>query len=170
MTMHRDLQQAYDALEQSAGGIGLDQLIARPHGKWTIAEILEHLGLAFAITVAGAERVLSSGRPAARHTDLASRLRAFVVVECGYLPTGRPSPKMVMPVGIDAATALPVALRNLRQMDAALTEAAKRFGESLKLMDHPVVGALSVRQWRRFHWVHTRHHVRQIRTRVAARA
>jgi hypothetical protein len=47
-------------------------------------------------------------------------------------------------------------------MDLALDGAAARFGARVKLMNHPIIGPLSVRQWRRFHWVHTRHHVRQI--------
>jgi hypothetical protein len=81
---------------------------------------------------------------------------------CGYLPSGIQSPKMVLPVGIDPATALSVATENLRQMDRALADAAERFGTRSKLMNHPIIGSLSVRQWRRFHWVHTRHHVRQI--------
>jgi hypothetical protein len=91
------------------------------------------------------------------------------VVECGYLPTGIQAPKMVVPVGIDPATAVPVALSSLRQMDLALDEAAERFGPRVGLMNHPIIGPLSVRQWRRFHWVHTRHHLRQIAARQASR-
>jgi len=32
-------------------------------------------------------------------------------------------------------------------------------------MDHPVIGALTVDQWLKFHEVHTKHHIRQIRDR-----
>jgi hypothetical protein len=47
-------------------------------------------------------------------------------------------------------------------MDVALDEAELRFGPSVPLMDHPVLGPLTIDQWRTFHWVHTRHHARQI--------
>ena len=165
--MHRHLGRAHDALQQSAGGLTLEQLSARPSSKWTIAEILEHLSRAFSMTTVGARRTLSAGKPTARPASLGKRVRAFVVVECGYLPTGVEAPTMVRPVGIDPATALSVVSENLQQMDAALNEAAVRFGTRVKLMDHPIIGALNVRQWRKFHWIHTRHHVRQIRARTA---
>jgi hypothetical protein len=168
--MDRRLESAHAALEQSSAGLTLAQLTARPPGKWTIAEILEHLSLAFSGTASGARRATSSGRRSSRTADFRSRFRAFVVVECGYFPTGVDAPKMVVPVGIDPATALTMALRNLREMDAALTEAAAQFGTRVKLVDHPIMGPLSVRQWRRFHWVHTRHHVKQIRARSAVQS
>lgn len=174
MTMDRHLQRAHNALRRCAGGLTLEQLTARPPGKWTIAEIIEHLALAFSGTAVGARRVTSAGgttlqrrSPQAPRPDLLRSLRAFVVVECGYLPAGRDAPKTVIPVGIDPATALSIATDNLRDMDAALEAAEARFGARVKLMDHPIIGPLSTRQWRRFHWVHTRHHVRQIVARTA---
>ncbi len=165
--MDRHLQRAHDALQQAAGTLTLDQLSARPPGKWTIAEILEHLSKTFYYTTAGAEKTLAAGTPTARPASLRKRARQFIVIDCGYLPTGIEAPKLVVPVGIDPATALPEATDNLRQMDAALDKAAARFGANVKLMNHPIVGALSVRQWRKLHWVHTRHHLRQIRKRIS---
>lgn len=160
--MDPHLQRAQDALQQCTARLTLEQLIARPPGKWTIAEILEHLSRAYSHTTAGTQRVLTRGGSSSRPATLHSRFRAFVVVECGYMPTGIDAPKMVVPVGIDPATARSVAMDNLRQMDLALEEAAARFGVRVKLMNHPIIGPLGVRQWRRFHWVHTRHHARQI--------
>lgn len=160
--MDRHLQRTYDTLQQCAGRLTLEQLTAHSPGKWTIAEMLEHLSLAYSHTTMGAQRALTNGRSSSRPAGLTSRLRAFIVVECGYLPTGIDAPKMVVPVGIDPASALSVAMDNLQQMDLALDEAAARFGARVKLMNHPIIGPLSVRQWRRFHWAHTRHHVRQI--------
>jgi hypothetical protein len=160
--MNRFLQRAHDALQASAGRLTLEQLAIRPPGKWTVGEILEHLSLTYSHTAAGAQRAVTQGKPVSRSGSLGSRFRAFIVVECGYLPTGVESPKMVVPIGIDPATALSLAMNNLREMDRALTEAGERFGTRRKLMNHPIIGPLSVGQWRRFHWVHTRHHVRQI--------
>ena len=165
--MNRYLQRAHDALQHCAGALTQEQLAARPPGKWSIAEILEHLALTYSGTTAGAERAAARQRLTARRGDLRSRFRAFVVVECGYLPTGVEAPKRVVPVGIDPGTALAAAIGNLEKMDAALERAAATFGAGAKLMDHPIIGPLSTRQWRRFHWVHTRHHVRQIRARIA---
>jgi hypothetical protein len=40
----------------------------------------------------------------------------------------------------------------------------------VKIADHPVLGPLTLHQWSRFHYVHARHHMKQIatlRTRMA---
>jgi hypothetical protein len=166
--MHRRLEGAQEALRRCAGALTIDQLTEKPApGKWTIAEILEHLTRAFAGTAEGARRTVAGGRPTARVPDLGSRFRTFVVVECGYLPPGRNAPKMTLPRGADPATVFADAIRALQEMDDALAAAAAKFGSRVRLMDHPIIGPLSVRQWRRFHWVHTRHHARQIERRVA---
>ena len=53
---------------------------------------------------------------------------------------------------------------DLTDMDLALARAADRFGPG-PVMDHPILGAFTVRHWARFHYVHTRHHCRQITAR-----
>ena len=160
--MNRFLQRSHDALQECASRLTLGQLTARPPGKWTIAEILEHLSRAYSHTTAGARKAIAAQKPLSRPVGFGARLRAVVVVECGYLPTGVESPKMVVPVGIDPATALTESTDALRDMDLALAEAGGRFGLHTSVMNHPIIGPLSIRQWRKFHWVHTRHHVRQI--------
>jgi len=61
---------------------------------------------------------------------------------------------------------LPVIFAEIEQMDSGLKECERRFGIKTKLMDHPFLGPLTANQWRKFHWVHGRHHVRQIRERA----
>ena len=153
--MNRFLQRSHDALQECASRLTLEQLEARPPCKWTIAEILEHLSRAYSHTTAGARKAIAEQKPLSRPVGVGASLRAFVVVECGYLPTGVESPKMVVPIGIDPATALTVATQTLRDMDSALSEAGERFGLHTNVMNHPIIGPLSVRQWRKFHWVHT---------------
>jgi hypothetical protein len=33
-------------------------------------------------------------------------------------------------------------------------------------LDHPFIGPLTADQWRKFHWVHGRHHIRQMQDRM----
>ena len=47
-------------------------------------------------------------------------------------------------------------------MDEAITACETRFGATTPLIDHPVLGAMSAKQWRKFHLVHTRHHAPQL--------
>jgi hypothetical protein len=52
--------------------------------------------------------------------------------------------------------------KELAAMDDFITRCETRFGRSTRILDHPVLGPLTARQWRRFHWVHARHHMKQI--------
>jgi hypothetical protein len=54
----------------------------------------------------------------------------------------------------------------LQKMDSGLDDCECRFGARTKIMDHLILGPLTAREWRRFHWVHGRHHARQIRERM----
>ena len=69
---------------------------------------------------------------------------------------------MTVPDGLSGEEALALARRTLRELDAAAQRCADTFGANVRVADHPILGGFTVRQWRRFHWVHTRHHVRQI--------
>ena len=55
----------------------------------------------------------------------------------------------------------------LRAMDLALAGAEQRFGTAALLANHPYFGGLTAAQWRKFHWRHTRHHLKQIRARLS---
>jgi hypothetical protein len=54
--------------------------------------------------------------------------------------------------------------------DIAAAGAEQRFGARTKLANHPLLGAFTAHEWRRFHLVHTRHHVKQITARRQAAA
>jgi len=52
--------------------------------------------------------------------------------------------------------------RQITLMDDSLKLCEQKLGKDNKLFNHPVLGALTGEQWRKFHWLHGRHHVRQI--------
>jgi Protein of unknown function (DUF1569) len=164
------LERAASLLQDSAGHLSAVELSEHAEGRWSIADTIEHLARTFSGTAKGLERALAGGAPAATRASLQSRAASLLVVDCGYFPKGRKSPAVAVPRGIEPGRALPLALENLRRMDDALGRAAEAFGTRVHVLDHPVLGPLSVRQWRKFHWVHTRHHARQITQRMAARA
>ena len=43
-----------------------------------------------------------------------------------------------------------------------IAQCEERYGARVKVLDHPVLGPLTAKQWRKFHLIHGRHHVRQI--------
>jgi len=54
-------------------------------------------------------------------------------------------------------------------MDASLADAERRFGHRTRVLFHPILGPLTAQQWRRFHLVHGRHHLKQIEARLKGR-
>lgn len=166
--MHPLLERADRALRENAGGLSADALRRHPQGKWSGAEILEHLGLTFSGTTRGLQRLIDHGLSELSAPTLEQRIGTLVVVSLGYFPDGRRSPDPMRPKGTaDAATVLASTLASLAAMDTALDAAELRFGPRVRLLQHPVLGPFNLHQWRRFHWVHTRHHARQIPARAA---
>ncbi len=155
------LQRALDVIESTTRGMDFRELRAHPSGKWCAAEILEHLALTFSSTSRLLERCLRAGEATGNRPGVRQRLTTAIVVELGVFPARRPAPGFSTPRGLPPETVLTVLRDNLQRMDAAITACERRFG-AVRLADHAVLGPLTARQWRRFHWVHTRHHMKQI--------
>ena len=131
-------------------------------GAWSIAGILEHLDLAYSLNAAGIGRLLEQGTPHPGRPTARQRIGRLVVVTLGHFPAGRQAPDTVRPRGRRFAETAAVIGPHLMVLDQRLLEAADRFGARRPILNHPILGPFSVSDWRRFHWVHTRHHIRQI--------
>jgi hypothetical protein len=160
--LDRHLEELRQAITDAISGMSTEQLQFHPEGKWCVTEVLEHLYLTYRGTLKGCERCLQEGKPSARAPVLQDRIRAGVVIGLGYMPSGRQSPERARPRGMRAEEVLKAIGPELVAMDAAITRCEERFGVNARVMDHPVLGPLTTRQWRKFHWVHGRHHVKQI--------
>ncbi|MGI9101817.1 MAG: DinB family protein [Terriglobales bacterium] len=154
------LQKAWEAADFATRGMTAEQLAWRAGEKWSTAEILEHLTLAFSSTGLAMNRCLQEGPPSGAPT-LRERAIIAAVVEIGFFPTGRPAPKWTVPQGNDPAHAVEKFRQALEAMDGKIAECEGKFGGGVVAV-HPIIGPLTARQWRRFHWVHTRHHMKQI--------
>ena len=141
-----------------------EELSAHAPGKWCASEILEHLYLTYTGTIKGFQRVVEAGKPlAATSPTWTHRARALVVVKFGHLPSGRKSPEVVRPRGVPAEKVLAEIGRKISEMDDVMTRCEEQFGTRRRLLDHPMLGPLTVAQWRKFHLVHGMHHVKQLR-------
>ena len=131
---------------------------------------MEHLVLSYTATTKGLQRMMESGQPERGRRNLGQRLRGFYVLGMGKFPAGVEAPRHTVPgtgLGADPQRRFNDALV---AMDATLMDAERRFGSRAKVLAHPVLGPLTVQQWRRFHRVHGRHHVRQIIERLSGQA
>ncbi|HUS19347.1 MAG TPA: DUF1569 domain-containing protein [Terriglobales bacterium] len=162
--MHRLLQKALGDIDSATAGMTEPELRCHPQGKWCAAEILEHLSLAFEHTVRGMNRCLAAGKNLGDEPTLKQRIFHAVVLDLRHFPTGRKSPELVAPKGeLGGLEALEKIRTNLIAMDQTLAVCREKLGTRGRLANHPILGPLTNEQWCTFHYVHTRHHMKQIR-------
>ena len=157
------LNRLQQEIASAVAGMSAEQLWAHVPGKWCASEILEHLYLTYTGTVKGFQRVAEAGKPlTATSPTWTQRGRTLVVVGFGHLPSGRESPTAVRPHGLPPDKVLAEIGLKIVEMDDVIARCEEKFGSRSRLLDHPALGPLTAKQWRKFHLVHGLHHVRQI--------
>jgi len=163
ISMDSYLERLRRELEETMAVAKSDLMDHGPAGKWTAAQVLEHLYLTYHNTNKGIAKCLEKGAPLGTQITLLHRVGTLLVVNVGYFPQGRKSPERALPKGMAMDEVRRAILPELERMDAGLVECEIKFGAEARIMDHPTLGPFRVGQWRKFHWVHGRHHARQIR-------
>jgi hypothetical protein len=161
--MHHYLESALCHMNQATVGLDDAALARRPwEGKWSPMEHVEHLSLSFKGTARLFRSITAAGRVEVPTPTPQQWLNVLLVVELGLFPSGRKAPEFVEPQGLGASAALAAFREHIREMDEAINDAECQFGTYCSVAKHPILGPLTVNQWRRFHFVHTRHHMRLI--------
>jgi hypothetical protein len=170
--MNPVLQQLQTEIAQSIADLTAEQTqfhpIRRP-GKWTIQQIIQHLCLTYSSTSAVISTRLAKGHPTKTVPTFGQRCAQFYVTTLGRFPFGREAPAVVCPPDLPGTMELQVSGTSLaseteqllEQMDKVLELADQSFGQ-IRLASHGVLGPLTSPQWRGFHLVHGRHHIKQI--------
>ena len=167
--MDTHLDKLKRALESAVEGMSSEQMSWHLPGKWCAAEVLEHLYLTYTGTIKGFQRLLEADNPMATRASITQRWRVLVVVGCGYLPAGRKAPRATEPRGLPPDMVQSEVGTKITTMDAIIARCEARFGSGVPLLDHPILGPLTAKQWRKFHLVHGMHHRTQLlRLRKAA--
>jgi DinB superfamily len=156
------LERLREAVTSATRGMTLEDLGRRPQGKWSAAEVLEHLYLTYTGTQKAFERCLKAGKPLGGVPSFKQRVSTAAVTEFGCFPKGRKSPDQVFPRGRSAEKIVAEIGPQIVAMDKAIAQCEERYGSRVKVLDHPILGPLTARQWRKFHLAHGRHHVKQI--------
>jgi hypothetical protein len=157
------LKRLQQELASVAEGLSADQWNWHPPGKWCAAEVLEHLYLTYTGTIKGLERMMTAGEPRTMPATWRQRGRKMVVLQFSYMPPGREAPKLSRPRGAPAEKVRAEIGPKIAEMDEWIARCEEKFGAARRLMDHPIIGPLTGSQWRKFHVVHGRHHLKQIR-------
>jgi Protein of unknown function (DUF1569) len=160
--MDSRLEKLKEDLQSAVQGMPSEQLSWHLPGKWSAAEVLEHLYLSYTGTIKGFERVITRGRPLATRASVAQRVLTFVVVGLGHVPVGLNAPAVAQPRGVPADQVRNEIGATLVAMDAIIAQCEANFGRQVKLLDHPILGPLTAPQWRKLHLVHGWHHQKQL--------
>jgi hypothetical protein len=126
----------------------------------------DHLLLTYASTANVFATRIAKGIPTQSQPTPPQRIKSFVVLRLGHMPTGRIAPEAVRPTPATPLSGEELTQRAaeyLLRLDAILDEAESLFG-STRAITHAILGPMCARDWRRFHCVHGDHHIRQILT------
>lgn len=155
------LEAAWKVMHRATEGMDVDALARHRPGKWSLAEIIEHLTRTFTSTVKLMERQMASGQPDERRRKWSEWIISMVVVRLGYMPSGRKSQESALPQGANPGEVVAGFREALGAMDEAITRCERKFGSG-KIASHAILGPLTAPEWRKFHLLHTRHHARQV--------
>jgi hypothetical protein len=160
------LEHLRQELEDATRDAGAGESVEAPPGKWSAAQILEHLFLTYKGTNRGLEKCVERSAPLGTSATLKHRAATMLVVGLGYLPGGRTAPERATPRGMPLDEVRQAIGTELQKMASNLDDCERRFGARTRILDHPFLGPLTAREWRKFHLIHGRHHLRQFRERL----
>ena len=157
------LQSALDSIDRGIDGMSDEQMTWHPEGKWSAAEILEHLSLAYSRTTERMKLMLQQGeQPHRRRRTMKEWVGGLIVLRLSHIPAGRKAPEALLPKGRSPQDVKSSVRTNLADLDRTVHGCEERFGGTRTVLVHPALGPLSASEWRKFHRLHTLHHVGQI--------
>jgi hypothetical protein len=167
--MHAPFAELVSELSRAIDHLSATEVEVHPAGdrsRWNTRQIVEHLALTYRVSGANLQDRLAKGRSTKYRPTLAQISSRFVLLRLGYFPPGRPAPAAVVPAveppeTIDGHALVALFGMELEKMDTLLEACEAHFGDSA-LATHQILGPLSVAEWRRFHLLHARHHLKQI--------
>jgi hypothetical protein len=166
--MHPAFEQIEAMLAAALNGLDAQQTQLHPGnraGKWSTQQIVEHLILTYALTRSTIEARLAKGKPTLAQPNYKQRVMQLVLITCGIFPEGQPAPSVVCPQlnagSLAGSQILAIVRDQLAAADPVFLQAEALFGDQ-RAVTHQILGPLNIRQWRRFHLVHARHHAKQI--------
>lgn len=161
--MHKQMAKLHSVVSSAISGASVEELTRRPPGgKWSAAEILEHLDLTYLGTIQSLEKRLAEGKPCTASGRSAKRWQRIAVTRLGFFPRGRKSPERAVPQGAPAERVAAEIFENLARMDELIASCESRFPADNPIANHSVLGPLTAAEWRGFHLTHGLHHVKQI--------
>ena len=168
--MHPVFQQVFDAYRPMLAERPQEWCQRHPRQQerlWSAQELIEHLVLTCRSTSRELEKRLERGHPTRAHSTPLQWLLQRVVLSLGRMPNGVPAPIFARPDQLrwsatDGAALLERLRVEMEGMDERISQCRQSFGIQ-RVASHFLLGPLRPDQWRRFHVVHIRHHLDQLK-------
>ncbi len=166
MTSMRPLGELPDLVLGHLRGRADSEWERGPAGKWTPAQIVEHLALGLTLSAATFQSRRNHAPMKRRRRTPAEQVARLFIFGLRWFPPGRKAPERTTPPPqIDRRAAEAHFLAGIEawdQVDRALLPERR----ADLFVKHPRMGDLTVEEWMRFHVIHARHHAKQIQQRV----
>jgi hypothetical protein len=136
-----------------------------PKGKWSIAQIVAHLAVGVDRSSVVLEQRKDNAGMVRRTNPGQAVLRHFLLL-LGQFPIKLKSPESTTPPDKPDADLVAaqyrMALERFATLDSSWSDKQKRE----IFVQHPRMGDLTLPEWIRFHYLHARHHAKQIHDRL----
>ncbi|MBI4421905.1 MAG: DUF1569 domain-containing protein [Gemmatimonadetes bacterium] len=146
-------------------GIGGDTWHRAPRGKWSITQIIAHLGMGIDLSSATFER-RGEKQGMIRRSSPGQAVLRHLLLGLGRYPPGRKAPESTAPPEHPDPDLITAQFRMGVERFGTLIETWPEERQLQVFVKHPLLGDLNLPEWVRFHYVHCRHHARQIRDRL----
>ena len=138
-----------------------------PPGKWSPAQIVEHLAIGLDTTSRRFEERRSHDPMTRRPRGLAQWMAGLCVIRLGWHPPAFRAPEGTRPTVRPDLSAIERRFREGHARFLALARVLLPGRRDDLFVKHPIIGDLTLEEWMRFHAVHCAHHAKQIRERLA---
>lgn len=165
MKVSRQLDRLEPMVLVPLHGVSGDDWHKAPRGKWTLAQILQHL--AIGVDVVGTTLEQRADKHMCRRAKPHQTVLRHLILGLGAIPGGLKAPAVTKPE--DQPDPELIAAQ-FRMGVEKLRELAGTWPKDLQLnryVGHPFLGDLNLPEWVRFHYLHCRHHAKQLRDRVS---
>jgi len=168
--MHAVLQQVFDSYRDELASKPSDwcQLHPRQDERlWNAQELIEHLVLTCRSTSRVLEKRIQRGHPTDDHSSVIQWVLQLVMLSFGRMPQGTPAPVFARPdqlhwPAMNGTELVDLLRQEIDHLDSLIDSCRQRFGPQ-RVASHFLLGPLRPDQWRRFHVIHIRHHLDQLR-------
>lgn len=139
-----------------------------PAGKWTPAQIVEHLAIGLVGSAQKFEERRDRPPMTRRPRSVVQWVGGVAILRLGWYPQGIKAPDGTIPAAAISRVAAESHFRDGILQWQTLERDLLPVRPRDLFLKHPRLGDLSLSEWIRFHLIHARHHAPQIRQRLGA--